>query len=216
MVVVEGRMLLCWACKQLGHIGRICPQKAGTIRNTAKTTSTRTTKSISLTAAQEPEVHLHNREKGWTLIYRKRSKLCSHISSYKINRRNNCSDNKSNNRNYYSLGNNSWLHNQSTFITTTHPKAKRKKKKDHRGRTVLADLTSVNVKKKSEWRNTSKKNYGLSPSPDRKTRKNKREKLKKKSRKKKLSKIPFFSVDSPTTLFWKRKTRPPPNNLNLL
>ena len=33
MVVVEGRKPLCWACKQLDHIARTCPQKTATIKN---------------------------------------------------------------------------------------------------------------------------------------------------------------------------------------
>ena len=28
VVVVEGRRLHCWNCKQVGHLGKVCPQKA--------------------------------------------------------------------------------------------------------------------------------------------------------------------------------------------
>ena len=68
LVVVESKRLLCWACKQLGHIVRTCPQKIAAIKTTGTTTSTttntRTITSITSSAALEPEVSPVNQEKG--------------------------------------------------------------------------------------------------------------------------------------------------------
>ena len=47
MMVVEGRRPLCWACKQLRHFARSCPQKTATA--TTKTTTTVTTNATTTT-----------------------------------------------------------------------------------------------------------------------------------------------------------------------
>ena len=43
MVVVEGRRPRCWACKQIGHIGKFCPLNTENTENTAETTTTTAT-----------------------------------------------------------------------------------------------------------------------------------------------------------------------------
>ena len=52
MVVVEGRHLCCWSCKQLGHISKFClkkdlPNAAAAIAALVTTTTTVTTATIS-------------------------------------------------------------------------------------------------------------------------------------------------------------------------
>ena len=50
MVVVEGRCPRCWACKEIGHIAKFCPQKG---ESTTATTTTATTTTISKQAEAE-------------------------------------------------------------------------------------------------------------------------------------------------------------------
>ena len=72
MVVVEGRRPSCWACKEIGHIAKFCPQKA---ESTTATTTTATTTTISKQAeAQGPgqgQPKTSDQE-GWTEVTRKR------------------------------------------------------------------------------------------------------------------------------------------------
>ena len=72
MVVVEGRRPRCWACKEIGHIAKFCPQKG---ESTTATTTTATTTTISKQVeAQGPgqaQPKTSNQE-GWTEVTRKR------------------------------------------------------------------------------------------------------------------------------------------------
>ena len=80
MVVVEGRRLRCWSCKQLGHISKFCPQKdppsaAVSTAPTATTTAIITTATISSATAKESgQVQPKKAEGGWTEVSRKKKK----------------------------------------------------------------------------------------------------------------------------------------------
>ena len=139
---------------------------------------------------------------------KKEDKLSSYITCYKISGRNNSCDNRSdNNKNYYSPGNNNWFYNHSTFIT--HHETKKKGKKTIEG-TAWGDGILSELKKKNEWRNTSKKLCTQPNPPTEKPEKQTMRKTKEKTQKKKQNKVPFFSTaGNPTTLPWKRKITSP-------
>ena len=63
MVVVEGRRPLYWACKQIGHFARSCPQK------TTKPTAT-TTAATLVTSPSKPvlEPRDHPEKEWWTQV----------------------------------------------------------------------------------------------------------------------------------------------------
>ena len=82
MVVVEGRRLLCWSCKQLGHFSRTYPQKMTTTTTTSSTTATMTslTTTTATTATEKTtaptikEIDDHPNKKveeGWIQVTRK-------------------------------------------------------------------------------------------------------------------------------------------------
>ena len=208
MVVVEGRRPLCWACKQLGYIARTCPHKtAATGTTTSTATSTRTTTSIISIAALKPEVRSDNQEKWPTLVTRK--KWQPHFQQQNQLKTHTSDNNRSDNRNYHSLGNINWLHNHSTFIIPQ--KAKKKgKKKDHRGGTAWRDGNLSKLKKRRKSGETQAKKLCIltNPLPE-KLEKQTMKKTKEKPPEKKPSKVPFFSTaSSPKKLPWKRKTTP--------
>ena len=83
IVMVEGRRPRCWACKQIGHISKFCPEKpenaataaAATATTTTVSTATTTTTSSSKTAeAQDPSQGQPktNDKEGWSEVTRKR------------------------------------------------------------------------------------------------------------------------------------------------
>ena len=75
-VIVEGRKLLCWHCKQVGHFSRCCPRK--TTKITTPLTTTITTITTIVTTATTPSTnespkpetgdHPDKEEEGWTLV----------------------------------------------------------------------------------------------------------------------------------------------------
>ena len=79
IVMVEGRRLRCWSCKQIGHISKFCPEKtenavAAAAAATTTTASTATT-TISKTAeTQDPSQGQPktNDKEGWSEVTRKR------------------------------------------------------------------------------------------------------------------------------------------------
>ena len=65
MVVVERRRQRCWNCKQVGHLVKVCPQKAADlvqrpgkaeITNTNSTNTTDTTKTTDAISATPEEM----------------------------------------------------------------------------------------------------------------------------------------------------------------
>ena len=70
MLVIESRRPLCWACKQLGHFAKTCPQKTPTTITTNNKNAKQATSTVP-----EPEDHLDNQEKEWTQVIRKKKKI---------------------------------------------------------------------------------------------------------------------------------------------
>ena len=75
MVMMEGRRPRCWACKQIGHIAKFCPQKNENAAATTTTDSAATTTTISKQAEAQGPSQVQpktNDQEGWTEINRKR------------------------------------------------------------------------------------------------------------------------------------------------
>ena len=76
MVMVEGRRPRCWACKQIGHIAKFCPQKnenaaATTTSDSAATTTTTISKQAEAQGPSQVQPKTNDQE-GWTEVTRKR------------------------------------------------------------------------------------------------------------------------------------------------
>ena len=72
MVMVEGRCPMCWACKQIGHIAKFCPQKS---ENATTTASAATTATISKQEEAQGPSQVQpktNDQASWTEVTRKR------------------------------------------------------------------------------------------------------------------------------------------------
>ena len=76
MLMVEGRRPRCWACKQIGHIAKFCPQKN---ENSAATTTTDSAAATTTTISKQTEAQgpsqvqpKTNKQEGWTEVNRKR------------------------------------------------------------------------------------------------------------------------------------------------
>ena len=131
MVVVEGWRLFCWACKQLGHIARTCPQKTAAIKNHQHHTQHQNYHQHNLIFSTGTRVPSRQPRKRMDSGYqKKKDKLSSHISSYNTSRRNNSSKSTT-------------APETTTDSTTTQPSSPRKTKKkwggDHRGGTAGGD-----------------------------------------------------------------------------
>ena len=75
MVMVEGRRPRCWACKQIGHIAKFCPQKNENAAATTTADSAATTTTISKRAEAQGPSKVQpktNHQESWTEVTRKR------------------------------------------------------------------------------------------------------------------------------------------------
>ena len=84
IVVTEGRRPLRWACKQLSHLAKTCPQKMPKI----PITITNNNAKQAISTILESGDHLDNQEKGWTKVIQKKEKI---------------NHNRTNNRNYSTI-----------------------------------------------------------------------------------------------------------------
>ena len=67
MVVVEARRPRCCYCKQIGHIAKVCPQKAADTTQQPKKAEDNTTNAI-------PEAEKTNSDNEWTQVTRRRKR----------------------------------------------------------------------------------------------------------------------------------------------
>ena len=79
MVMVEGRRPRCWACRQIGHIARFCPQKNENTAATTTTTDSATASTTTTTISKQTEAQgtsqvqpKTNEQEGWTEVNRKK------------------------------------------------------------------------------------------------------------------------------------------------
>ena len=142
MVVVEGRRLLCWSCKQLGHLSRVCPQKANinSNNNTNIYSNINNNKNTCQTSNPAPVPENH-RNKSEEKNRNNRTKS--------NNNRNNNSRSSNNSRtrtcrisNFYAF--------ISTYNTHQETRKKEKQEKEYEGEQPGEMETSTNLKRRGD------------------------------------------------------------------